>query len=366
MQEAKRRAENNSGMPAIEYVRENVLDGMCQRGNGQAFGVELEYEFPSYMTYEEIKTAQYRIGEQLYNLGLTYSREQQAYGESKARGFRDEHVDEQGRGNWSWERDGSVAGEIVSPGMYDEPKTWDNLQLVLRVLKANGAVAGIHSGAHVHVGAAAYKDNPAAYTELARLVSQHEDVIARLSSDPHRGTHRSSLYAQPLPHTVPPEGFRSVPVAYDWQQQAHERYTIVNFASCIGDDTDHVEIRAFDSTLDPGTVQAQVMLAVGVVNAAERNVQKGGTRRGGESWGTHAEIGETRGKVLSPTELVKDSRTMMSFIDTVFRRREDKARMATVAYHTQWSKPMQSNSHYENLEDGDNDEDDYDDWGEDY
>ena len=334
---AKARAAAKNGEPDIPYMTENALDGMARRGDGQAFGMEIEFEFPRSMSWSEMNAARQRIGQQLYDAGLTYDSRQLGYGASKRRGFRDSHTDENGVGNWSFENDGSVnGGELVTPGMYDEPETWQKLAKAVEIIKANGGVASTHAGAHVHVGTSGYSGNPAAYTELARLMTQHEDVMFRLASNPERGTHRRNSYAKGLP-AVPAEGFSDISSAHRWQPG---RYSSINFAGVRGDQTDHPEFRLFDSTLDPGAMQAQIKVAVAMTQAANRQAGSGGTARRRETWGSHAERASARGsrRRLTDEEFDADSATTRSLLDTLFRRREDKAQLAAVFAHTKWSK----------------------------
>lgn len=320
----------NNGNPVIPYQKENVLDGLCQRGSGQAFGIEIEYSFPEDVDWEE---ANERIAEELHAAGLTYSNYQQGYRASAGRGFRDTHSTH-GVGNWSFEDDGSVSGELVSPGMYDEPETWEKLELALTILKRNGAVASVDAGAHVHVGTGNWHGTISPYVELARIVTQHEDAIVRLGSSTDRGTHRNNGYSNPM-GSVPPAGFQNIREAHQWQG---ERYSILNLNNCGGSRHDHPEFRVFDATLDPGTIQAQIKLAVALTAAAGRISDSGGTSRGAEKWGSHAR----RGAPATPqtaAEIAEDSATVRSLLDTLFRRKEDKAQMAAVFANTRWTIP---------------------------
>jgi hypothetical protein len=326
------------GSPAIPYMRENALDGLCQRGSGKAFGVEIEYQFPASMSYYDRETAQRQIGQQLYDAGLTYSPDQQNYRASQRRGFRDVHNQPNGEGNWSWEHDGSVDGELVTPGMYDEPETWTKLETAIRILRDNGAVAGTKAGAHVHVGTADFQGSPAAYTELARMVTQHEDAIARLASDPERGEHRNNGYSQPLP-PVPPTGFANVGAARAWQNNSAGRYATMNLMNVSGGDGDHPEFRVFDSTLDAGAIQSQIKLAVAMTDAARRNAEAGGTSRGKEPWGAHVRRGTTTTGLQSPEDIAAEGSTICSLLDMLYRRREDKAQAAAVIANTRWTTP---------------------------
>ena len=64
---------------------------------------------------------------------------------------------------------------------------------------------------------------------------------------------------------------------------------MVNFHNCHGGREDHPEFRVFDATLDPGAIQAQIKIAVASTAAAERIAAAGGTSRGQEPWGAHAQ-----------------------------------------------------------------------------
>lgn len=333
---AEERRERNNNLPDIPYMRENALDGMATRRSGVAFGMEIEFEFPSDMPYNERAQAIRRIGQELYDAGLTYAAGQQGYGASRHRGFRDRHKDRNGVGNWSFERDGSVnGGELVSPAMYDEPETWENLEKAVEIITRNGGIASRKAGAHVHVSTGAERNNTAFYSELGRMVTQHEDSYFRLASDPKRGTHRKNTYAGGM-RPVPPEGFSNLQNAKRWQGG---RYASLNLAAVQGETKDHVEFRLFDSTLIPGAMQTQIKLAVATIYAAKRNAAAGGTARGQEKWGSHYTRNRLRGRRrMTDEELIEDSSTTRSLIDTLFRRKEDKEQVASIFAYTKWTK----------------------------
>lgn len=158
----------------------------------------------------------------------------------------------------------------------------------------------------------------------------------RLASNPERGTHRRNSYAKGVP-AVPADGFSDIQAAHRWQPG---RYSSINFAGVRGDNTDHPEFRLFDSTLDVGAMQAQVKVAVAMTEAARRQAGSGGTTRRKEGWGSHAERAAARGsrRRMTDEEFDADSATTRSLLDTLFRRREDKAQLAAVFAHTKWSK----------------------------
>ena len=338
---ALERAQERSaseGRPVIPFHTDNVLDGAARRGNGRAFGIEVEYEFPSEWTAEQRNEANSRVAKRLKEAGLTWSDAIQPPSAAKLRGFRDTQRDSSGEGNWTLETDGSVnGGELVSPGLYDEPESWTNLQKAIDIITEEGGVASKRAGLHVHVSTGDYSGDPLAYTELARLISQHEDVIYRLSTDPVRGTHRKGRFARPMPE-VPPEGFRDATEPSRWQGEG--KYWAANFSSVRGRPNDHPEFRVFDSSLDAGTIQAQVKMAVALTEAAKRQAATGPTSRGKEPIGSHLErrAGRRTRRPMTDEEQDADTATTRSLLDTLFRRNEDKDHLIAIFAHTKWSK----------------------------
>lgn len=327
---------NESKKPTIPFSKEaNVLDGLSNRNDPEAipFGVEIEFEAPY--------TAKQAIARDLYNAGITWNEQQVGYHGSHRREMFDTHTDSGGRGTWTYEHDGSVSGgELVTPIMYDEPETWERLEKAITIIRQHGGRASVKAGAHVHVGTKSYGNDPAPYTALARLQTQHEDVMYRLASDTGRGKHRNTSYASRLPD-LPPAGFVSIGDLRQWQRR---RATAINFTAVSGEPDSHPEFRLFDSSLDPGTIQAQVKMAVGVTAAARREARAGRVMLPGiakEVWGEHATRMEARGTraALSDAELETDTATLRSFLDTVFRRRDDKKQLVAVFAATRWTKP---------------------------
>lgn len=333
--EAKKNNENN---PVVVFERENALGEWAQRGSGQAFGIEIEYEFPPSLEWSARNEAQRRIGQELFAAGLASSQSQLGYGASKRNGFRDTHKQTDGTSNWSWERDGSVnGGELVTPGMYDEPETWENIDKAVEILTRNGAIASRKAGAHVHVGTSMYNGEAKKYAELARLMTQHEDVMIRLSSDPKRGTHRNNGYATVL-EEVPVDGFQDISALWNWQRG---RAKVLNFGGVSSADhrKDHPEFRLFDSTLNSGAIQAQIKLAVAMTHAAARITDEtGGTKRTKEPHGSHASRLKALGKrTLTGEALKEDTSTFRSLIDTLFIKKKDKDQMVSIFAQTKWS-----------------------------
>lgn len=342
LQNAQNAMQAKNGLPAIPYMEENVLGGMATRESGQAFGMEIEYEFPPTMTREEIARAQRQIGQELFEAGLSGSAQQAGYGASKQRGFRDTHLNSDGTSNWSWERDGSVnGGELVTPGMFDEPETWQRLKKATEILRSHGAVPTVRAGAHVHVGTSMYNGDALKYAELAKLMTQHEDVMFRLAQEPVRGSHRQGRYASPLPKP-PSGGWRDMSHIKQWQGG---RGRVLNFGGVNPNApaTDHPEFRIFDSTLDPAVMQSQIKLAVAMTHAAARIADGVPTVRNKEQLGAHLERRKNKRRAMNTEEIIADAATFRSFMDTLFTRAEDKAQLTALFAATKWVKPDSGN-----------------------
>lgn len=326
-------ARKKAGKPVIPFMIENVLDGMATRASGQGFGVELEYEFPATMSWDARNNANDKIGQALFRLNLIPDDEQQGYHNARDNGYVDTHIDKDGLGTWSWEEDGSVdGGEIVSPIMYDEKESWENLEKVINVLKENGAIPTTRAGSHVHVGTKMYGKTFKRYAELVKLMIQHEDVIYRLGTDPKRGTHRGTEYAEPN-QAINPKGFKDISKV----RNESRRYAALNLAAVKGKNQDNVEFRLFDSTLDAGAVQAQVKLSVAMTYAALRVNKNGGTKRDREALGVHIKKHEMLKKLGKDITLEEDTTTLRSLLDTIFIRKEDKAQLVSIFANTKWS-----------------------------
>jgi hypothetical protein len=258
-QAAQRRGE--TGEYPVPYLRGTVFGGLGSRGTGRGFGTEIEYGFPDDMSWQDRCEANERIGEELYDLGLTQQREQGYYGESHG-WSRDFH--EQG---WAFEEDPSTGGggEIISPVMFDEEQTWTNVERVCQVIRRHGGSATTRAGMHVHVGAGDYDHTVANHNRLLAAFTTHEDLIYRLSSEPKRGRHRGMTYCSP--NQRPSSPYASVGAA-SGDNDGHD--IGINMENVRGDRGDHIEIRTFDSSVEPGVIQAQIGVAVMMAEGALR------------------------------------------------------------------------------------------------
>jgi len=325
------RDRRNKGLSVVGDLQyEDVLDGACKRGSGQAFGMEIEYDFPAGWGSAARDIANEKIAEALWNAGVTDDHVMKRYGASR-RNYTDQLHTSRGTGTWSLERDSSVSGELVTSGLYDEPATWERLENAVAIIKQNGGIPSRHTGGHVHVGTDSYQRNPATYAELMRLAGQNEDAFVVLSTNPAEGEHRRTGYALPVP-SVPSAGWKDIMETRVWQLNSTGRESMVNLLNCgVGKDhPDHAEFRAFDGTLDPAVMQFQVKLAVAMTNTAVRRAAEGGTVRPKEEWGSQG---------YGHPEDSRDTRPIRSLLDTVFRRTSDKAQGAALAGVNSYTSP---------------------------
>jgi hypothetical protein len=318
-----------AGEEPVPFQRENALGGEFTRESGRGFGVEMEFDFPRGMSDRDKRAALVAIGQELHALGLTRVPHQEHYHAIAGRGYTDNH-----QGGWGFERDCTVSGEIISPIMYDEPETWENIEKVCEIVRRHGGVANMKTGSHVHVGARSVSTETA--TELVRMTNQHEDVMYRISQNPDASKHRPMRWCGP--NNDPPQGGYS-PHGVSSVGSGHRNG--LNLAGVRGGDTDHPEIRYWDGSLNAAVIQAQVKVSAGLVMAAERNAGLGPSRRNRETVGSHASRlravrGSSPRRQLTSEELAEDTATFRSFADTIFSRREDKAQVAALFAVTNW------------------------------
>jgi len=260
----------------VPYIRDNAFNGLADRGTPRSFGVELEFSFPPGTTEDERSAAIDAIGRELHSEGLTSSAYQRHYGASHG-DYTEEHA-----GGWSFEEDGStgtyppysgsnngnypiMGGEIVSPIMYDEEDTWNNLDKVCSILRKHGAIASTKSGSHVHVGVGDYDHRIENHNRFLASYASNEDLLYRMSSNPERGKHRGLHYCEPNDRPAAP--YTTVGTVQRYQTGHH---LALNMQSVSGRSSDHAEFRTFDASLNPAVIQAQIGMSVYMAEGALR------------------------------------------------------------------------------------------------
>jgi hypothetical protein len=317
--EAQQRQQR--GEPVVSYMREDATGGLGARDGGRAFGVELEFDLnlPAGQRHQ----AQQAIVRELHEAGITSSPTIHGYHSGRGldgRGYTDVP------NGWRMELDGSVnGGELVSPIMYDEPQTWDNLERACEIIRRHGGVATVHAGSHVTVSTADYGPSVEHHNRLLNTFSSYEDTLYRLATDPARGRHRiSSGSGYCVPNTVPAEGYQNIESVR--HRQGGHNFGL-NLQHSNGRANDRAEFRLWDATLDPAAIQTQIKLSLGMAAAAARGTTGGGTRR--EPLGSHRASNPTGARATGASWLAT-TESFRSLVDSVFYRAADKAQATSL------------------------------------
>jgi hypothetical protein len=314
------RARRDRGEEPVPYMTQDATAGLGARGGGRGFGVEIEFDFPYGADRYAALAA---IGQDLHAAGLTRDALQHGY-HSGARRVTDRH-----QGGWRFETDATVAGEIVSPVMYDEPETWRNLALVCDIVRRHGGTATARTGGHIHVGLSDYDHTVENHNRLLQTIAAYEDTLYRLAQNPAARTHRGTAWCHPNPD--PGRGYSSIASVRAVNQGHHLG---VNFQSVNGTRADHVEFRMWDGSLNPGVIQAQVNLSLAMTAAGSRG---GYTPPPAEPVGTHAARNPDRRR-LRGSQWRQSTASFRQLADTLYRRAGNSAQAAALFAVTRWQR----------------------------
>ncbi|MFE9679162.1 amidoligase family protein [Streptomyces sp. NPDC006259] len=318
------RERRAAGEPLVPYLTENATGGLGAREGGRAFGVEIEYDYPSSMSYSEQQAANQRIARELHEAGIAPDPHMHRWHQSAREGYTDNP------NAWRLESDSTVAGEIVSPILYDEPQTWNNLAKVCEIVRRNGGIANARTGGHVHVAVPDYDHTVENHNQLINTVAGYEDVLYRIAQNPASDRHRGLEWC--APNHQPSSPYTSVSAV---QRYNNDHHIGLNFQSVHGRDSDHAEFRMWDGSLDPGTIQAQVNVSLGLTNAALR--EAGTTeppprqRVGHHRQASAGHRGRLTGEAWSNT-----TRSFRSLVDRIFSREENRAQVTALFAGTRW------------------------------
>lgn len=258
--------------PALEAIPGGVTGGLGAREGGLSFGIEMEMDFPDEpWPYSN----RYLLAERLYAEGLVMSPQVERW-HFVGTGDRPGGEYTVEPGNWVCEFDRSVDDcegerglEIKSQILYDEPETWSNLKRICEIAEEFGARPTMRTGLHVNVDGSKFpSDDPARHNALLRLAASYDDTIVRLAHNPESGPrHRGRAYCRYV--NTPAEGFRDVNTARDYSN--HYQAFNLGHLPGLGERTrpsTRVEHRIWDSTLDPGRIQAAVTVSLAIVQNA--------------------------------------------------------------------------------------------------
>jgi hypothetical protein len=289
---------------AAEYERENVIGDPHQ-----TFGVEIEFDGADPNA----------VARALHEAGLAASPYQESY-----------HSHYRQPGKWSVEHDATVSGEVVSPVLRDTPEAWSQLERVCSILRAQGAHTSMRTGGHVHVGAdSANLDHDVnRFRRVAQVCAWAEDLMYRLSAATgrdgrrHRGAGRGYRWCGPMRPGDLEQARDLTELAY----RVGTSHTVgLNYGNIL-EQRRTIEYRYFDSSLDPGRLQANIKLACWLTKRAGE-LQDSAIPRERVRLGTHANHGDERDGLLR------------RFADLVFVRPKDKLKLYWVYERSGWQQP---------------------------
>ncbi|MBN6056469.1 hypothetical protein JYK22_31365 [Nonomuraea sp. RK-328] len=316
------------GDAVIPYMLENATASVGAREGGRGFGLEIEFDVPGRIAPEGRKA----IAHDLYAAGLTADPAVHSYHASHDQGYRSGR--DGGRGLWVLERDGSVDGELVSPILYDEPATWENLRIACEIIRSHGGRATVRTGGHVHVSTHDYDHIVDNYTSVLNYLGHHIDTLFRLGHNPEAGSHRGLKHCHPNP--LPSAGYTEIGTVRNLHS-SHE--FAMNMYGMNGSAKDHIEFRLWDGSLDPAVIQARVKLSLALVEAAFRNASLGDLPNGGrhDALGTHAALlAQEPGLDLTEQGTLSFRRLM----DELFWRAADKEQVTALFAATRWGSAV--------------------------
>ncbi|WP_439681459.1 amidoligase family protein [Embleya sp. MST-111070] len=327
-QAARERAE--SGEPMVPYMLENATGGLGARNGGRGFGLELEFDVKRGRHtggYEACRA----IARDLYEAGLSSDEYVHEYHASAEEGYSDTP------NGWRLEEDCTVDGELVSPILYDEPSTWRNLATVCEIIRSHGGTASVRTGGHVHVGMHDYDHDTENHHRLMSMYSAYEDVLFRLAQNPAAfgRMHRGIDWCRP--NYVPDIAYNDF---WDMHQGASHG-NAVNLSGATGWSGDHAEFRLWDGSLEPGVIQTQINLSLGLTAASVRDSGSAGLIAGGDRMA----LGERRrhllGRGLSEQRLTgsawnENTRMFRRLMDDVFPGLQYKDQATALFAATSW------------------------------
>lgn len=335
-EEALERKKN--GEEVIPFkVEGGVTDGICADEPGaRQFGVELEFDIKRGVNKSE---ALRKIGQELYDAGLTNTNRQTHYHSAAANGYT----------KWSFEQDCTVDAELVSPLMKDTPEHWAQMQKAIEIITRNGGTATTRCGSHVHVSTASYGLSTAKHAELLRTVNQNEDVLYRLASDPARGKHRGTRWCAPNVNDSQDDIDPDIQNGHAVLGHHDSHGLGLNFEGTAKADfmKSNIEFRMWDGTLNAAAIQQQVVVSAAITDYAERNaIENSGSKKPTED---RKKIGNGRlrekaaldaaGVTKHNAETFKAANGHVAeFLDKLFRKNEDKKGVAALFAATNWQQ----------------------------
>jgi hypothetical protein len=160
-------------------------------------------------------------------------------------------------------------------------------------------------------------------------------VVYRLAHNPGSRQHRGLRWCQP--NTVPSSPYTSVGAV---RNNNNSHGIGLNFQSVAGNRSDHAEFRMWDGSLDPGVIQAQVNVSLGMANAALRDAGRTPAPVR-EPVGSHQTALAREGMLrrrLTGERWEQNTRSFRGMVDHLFNREENRAQVTALFAGTRWHR----------------------------
>lgn len=183
--------------------------------------------------------------------------------------------------DWKSEEDITLksGGEAVSPKLFDQRKTWEDLRKICEFLRFQNADTTHNAGVHIHVGAHLLGDNLDAWRRFAKLYTIYERVLIRFGYGDKVNARRTLFsYAKPvalsfLEHISELDERRSLTTSKNFFRQIYNvKENAINLRSLeflraiVNFNT--LEFRYFNSTTEEAIIQNDVNVACHMLLAA--------------------------------------------------------------------------------------------------
>lgn len=305
----------------IDYLLADATGGLGTRETGRPFGVKIEF-----CTEGGLDTLT-DIARELHTVGIVQDPCVYGYHEDHEYGCTDRPND------WRLGLDDALAGgQLVSPVMYDDPITWENLETACEVVVKHGGKVGPTTGGRVYVGVPEYDHNIAYYNSLLRAYLAYEDPLFRLAQNPDLARHRGLGYC--LPNTAPSREYESLTALSNGN-----RGRALCLSSARGLERDHVQFPVYDGSLQPSTIQTRIKVSLGLTAAPVRSADADlrPDAHGRHLLGHHL----TRYGNVSPgsDQWLDSTRVFRRMVDYIFQRPVDKRQVTALFARTSWQEP---------------------------
>ncbi|GAB7042492.1 hypothetical protein JCM9533A_63420 [Catenuloplanes niger JCM 9533] len=343
------------GLLPIPFYKHNAMDGAASK---VPFGIEIEFVLPARDRIEgeddiesvSVRQRLARIGQRLYELGLTASPQQQDLPDPTS-------------GKWSFITDGTVDGEIVSPILVDSPETWEQLLQIEGILAEVGATVHIQdpvlipdrnsptgffysgetivkkAGSHVHASSRFLSRYAGAdgYGRLTGLYHRDREVLYRLAGDPrssfdHGYDERAPGWDADYPYLTDAQ----MAIDAHRNKRLGLSFSMVNLLP-----EDHPEWRLWRGSLLAAVIQTQVKISIGMQLASLDGTEQTWLPTG------QANLGQFRSSLGSPPPLNgwklhlpegdQQYQALTRLLSTVFTRPADMAQAAALFYLNDWA-----------------------------